>query len=245
MTTIDASAGRRKVHMAELTTTSHAILGLLARRDCTTYELAQEMRRRLHYAWPRAERKLYEEPRRLVEAGYATSVKDMIGRRARTIYSITPEGRQALAAWLKTPIQEPSFEFDGLVRVLFCDQGDAATLRRVLEQIAEQAAEQRRAFEVAIEHNDRKNGLTQHGPGPSQRALVGLASRFMTEHYDHTAQWAQWALGEVDRWRQAAAGDSDASTGAGADAGQTSAQHDGGPAQSEPDTSKAVASIDE
>ena len=94
--------------MAELTTTSHAILGLLARRDCTTYELAQQMRRKLHFVWPRAERKLYEDPRRLVEAGYATSEKDMIGRRARTIYTITPAGREALRNWLATRIDVPS-----------------------------------------------------------------------------------------------------------------------------------------
>jgi len=186
--------------MAELTTTSHAILGLLARRDCTTYELAQQMRRKLHHVWPRAERKLYEEPRRLVEAGYATSVKDMIGRRARTIYSITPAGRDALKEWLSTPIDAPSFEFEGMVRVLFSDQADVESLRETLQRIKIQADEERRRFELAAEAADRKNGDTYTGTGPSRQAINALSRRFMVEHYEHMGDWARWALSEVDRW---------------------------------------------
>jgi PadR family transcriptional regulator AphA len=46
----------------ELTTTSYAILGLLAIKPWSTYELAAQMRRNLHYFWPRAESNLYAEP---------------------------------------------------------------------------------------------------------------------------------------------------------------------------------------
>ncbi len=49
-----------------MTTTSYAILGLLAIRPWTTYELTQQMQRSLSRFWPRAESKLYEEPKKLV-----------------------------------------------------------------------------------------------------------------------------------------------------------------------------------
>ncbi len=52
-----------------LTSTSYAILGLLSLRPWTTYELAQQMQRALGQFWPRAESKLYEEPKKLVEHG--------------------------------------------------------------------------------------------------------------------------------------------------------------------------------
>ena len=51
-----------------LTTTSYAVLGLLALRPWTTYELAKQVQRSLDWFWPRAERKLYDEPKRLVAA---------------------------------------------------------------------------------------------------------------------------------------------------------------------------------
>ena len=51
------------VNPRPLTTTSYAILGLLSLRPWTTYELAQQMQRALGQFWPRAESKLYEEPK--------------------------------------------------------------------------------------------------------------------------------------------------------------------------------------
>ncbi len=114
--------------MAELTTTSYAILGLLALRDQTTYELAKQMQRTVGYVWPRAERKLYDEPKRLAEAGYARAAKDMVGRRPRTTYSITPAGREALSRWLGTDVAPPALEFEGMLRVLFADQGTIGQL---------------------------------------------------------------------------------------------------------------------
>src|SRR5260370_29824000 len=109
--------------MAELTTTSYAILGLLALRDQTTYELAKQMRRTVDYVWPRAERKLYDEPKRLVEAGYARASKDMVGRRPRTTYSITPPGRTALSRSLDTDWAAPVLAFEGMLPWLFRRQG--------------------------------------------------------------------------------------------------------------------------
>jgi PadR family transcriptional regulator AphA len=195
----------KKVTMAELTTTSHAILGLLARRDYTTYELAQQMQRKLHFVWPRAERKLYEEPRRLVEAGFATSIKDMIGRRARTIYSITPEGRDELKRWLSTPIEPPSLEFEGMVRVMFSDTGDIDSLRASLKRIDDQASSERTRYETTTDSANRKNGSTFRGPGPDQRSLEMLSRRFMHDHYERMGEWARWAMGEVEDWDKASA----------------------------------------
>ena len=76
-----------------LTTTSYALLGLLNIRPWTTYELAKQVQRSLGWFWPRAERKLYEEPKRLVECGLATATSESTGKRPRTVYSITADGR--------------------------------------------------------------------------------------------------------------------------------------------------------
>ena len=53
----------------ELTTTSYAILGLLAIRPWSTYELARQMQRDLRFVWPRAESNLYAEPKKLIAHG--------------------------------------------------------------------------------------------------------------------------------------------------------------------------------
>ena len=86
-----------------LTPTSYAILGLLAIRPWTTYELAKQMDRTLNRFWPRARSKLYEEPKKLVAQGLAEA--DTRRPRSAAADGRTPSprrGRQALAAWLAT-----------------------------------------------------------------------------------------------------------------------------------------------
>jgi DNA-binding PadR family transcriptional regulator len=103
----------------KLTTTSYLILGHLALRDWSTYELAQQLKRSTRHYWPRAESKIYEEPKKLVAHGLATATREHTGRRPRTVYAITENGREALRRWLQEPPQPPLVEFDGIVKVLF------------------------------------------------------------------------------------------------------------------------------
>ena len=60
------------------------------------------MDRALGRFWPRAESKLYEEPKKLVEHGFAAATTEHVGKRPRTVYAITGEGRAALATWHQT-----------------------------------------------------------------------------------------------------------------------------------------------
>src|SRR5918994_2052588 len=109
---------------ANLTPTSYAILGLLAIKPWTTYELATQIERTVRRFWPRTRSKLYEEPKKLVAAGLAEAVKGAHGRRPRTVYTITPAGRQALADWLGRKSAEPSFEYEHLLKVFYAGSGD-------------------------------------------------------------------------------------------------------------------------
>ena len=91
-----------------LTPTSYAILGLLAVKPWTTYELAQQMDRALGRFWPRAESKLYEEPKKLVAHGLARASSETVGKRRRTVYTITAKGRRALANGCRHRAKDPS-----------------------------------------------------------------------------------------------------------------------------------------
>ena len=73
-----------------------AVLALLGIDRWTPYELVQHMKRStIHYIWPRAESKMYEELKRLAAAGYARATADRKDPR-RTRYAITPAGRRQL-----------------------------------------------------------------------------------------------------------------------------------------------------
>src|SRR5262245_23049550 len=112
-----------------LTTTSFAVLGLLAIKPWTTYELIRQVDRSLRRFWPRAQSKLYEEPKRLVALGLAEAEEEQVGKRRRTWYSITPAGREALAAWLAEPGAGPSLEFEQLVKIHLADRSTKEAVR--------------------------------------------------------------------------------------------------------------------
>ena len=120
----------------DLTTTSYAVLSLLSLQSWTTYELAQQMKRSLHFYWPRAESKLYQEPKKLVAHGLARAKRRYTGRRPSTVYTITPAGRRALTDWVRRPgSPAPILEFEALVRVMSAQCVDVDDLRRILHSV--------------------------------------------------------------------------------------------------------------
>lgn len=184
--------------MKRLSTTSFAVLGLLALRPWTTYELAQEMDRSLRYVWPRSESGLYEEPKALVERGLARAKHDMVGRRPRTTYSITAKGRRAIGEWLKqSETAYPRTESAALLRVLFAEQGTRTDLLNTLASVRAEAEEQYQlltavAHEIAVAHSPF--------PFPKRAHVNFLFLSFLVEQAAMTLNWAKAAEREVRTW---------------------------------------------
>ncbi len=179
-----------------LSTTSHALLGLLSLRPWTTYELAKQVQRSLGWFWPRAERKLYDEPKRLVASGLANSEREMTGARPRTVYAVTRRGRTALRRWLDEPPEPPTLEFEGMVKVFFADGGSLDQLRATLTAIADTA-------EVRLNELEAKVGELGRDDAPfaERLHLNALGLRFVLDHERSIAAWARWALDQTAGWQ--------------------------------------------
>ena len=192
---LEYSQGEGMSRPPALTTTSFAILGLLAVRPWSTYELTRQMDRSLGRIWPRAKSKLYEEPKKLVERGLAEMATERVGRRPRTVYSITPAGRAALATWLHEPGAGPVLEFEQLLKVWFSEHGTKAD---ALASIAAAAAWARERNEENLAAG-RAYGAGE-GPFQSRAAQTVLAGAFLTDFYALVARWADWATEVVQAW---------------------------------------------
>jgi PadR family transcriptional regulator AphA len=181
--------------LAKLTATSYVILGHLALRRWSTYELAQQMKRSTRHYWPRAESKIYEEPKKLVAHGLATATREHTGLRPRTIYAITDKGREALRRWLDEPGQTPLVEFEGAAKVLFAEQGTKEQLLATLRSVREQAEQ------TLAEHKALAGDLVQTGgPFPDRLHINELVFKFMWEQTETVIRWATWAEREVAGW---------------------------------------------
>lgn len=177
------------------TSTSFAVLGLLAVRSWSTYESTQQVQRSLGRMWPRAESRLYEEPKKLVALGWATAATENVGRRPRTVYSITDAGRAALAGWLAQPGEGPVVEFEQLVKLAYADHGTRDDARRTVAA-ARAWAEQANAGNLAA----AREYAAQEGPYQHRAAAPMLAGAFFTEFYAMVARWADWAAQQVETW---------------------------------------------
>jgi DNA-binding PadR family transcriptional regulator len=178
-----------------LTTTSYAILGLLAVRPWTTHELVQQVDRSTRRLWPRAQSKLYEEPKKLVAHGLARASDDPVGRRRRTRYTITAKGRRALAAWLHEPGAGPQLEFEQLLKITFTDSGSKADILVNLAACREWVIEQNR------ENLDAARSYAEgRGAFPERAAINQLGGRFLTDFYVMVDRWVDWATAQVEDW---------------------------------------------
>lgn len=179
----------------ELNATSFALLALLAVRPFTTYELAQQMNRTLRWFWPKAESVLYEEPKKLVARGLATSDREYTGRRASTRYAITTAGRAALHDWLDEPGRGLSTESEALMKVAFADHGDRTQLLRTLGAIRADGAA--RLAEVQA----RSDAYVEDGgPFPDRLPVIALINKFLLEQAELLERWAGWAESVVTEW---------------------------------------------
>lgn len=107
---------------------TYGLLGLLASRSWTGYELTRQVQRSLRFTWPTSEGHLYREQKKLVALGWATVESEKVGKRTRKRYAITDAGRTALQAWLAMPPDEPHFQIEGLLQAFFADRGTAVQL---------------------------------------------------------------------------------------------------------------------
>jgi LmbE family N-acetylglucosaminyl deacetylase/DNA-binding PadR family transcriptional regulator len=179
----------------DLSPTGAALLGLLALRPWTTYELATQAKRSLRWFWPRAERKLYAEPKLLVDQGLATSTERATGNRKSTVYAITRKGRAELRRWLAEEGKQPTFESEELLRVFFADSGAGADLAATIERIRSRA--------VASMTELAEIGATPDGVDQviTDRARVNALSFAMVFGVHRSiADWGAWAGDTLAAW---------------------------------------------
>jgi PadR family transcriptional regulator AphA len=179
----------------QLSPTSFAILGLLSIQPFTTYELAQQMDRTLSWFWPRAASMIYEEPKKLVTAGLATSQVTFTGKRRSTVYEITEAGRAALRDWLDTPATGMRMEFEAMLKVAFADAGDLTQLRAAVREIRADAEAQ--VVEILARSEQY---ATTGGPFPDRLPVVAITGKLLMGQYEALVRWAQWAEDAIAEW---------------------------------------------
>jgi DNA-binding PadR family transcriptional regulator len=164
--------------MVNLTPTARVILGLLQLGARTGYDIKRFSDSSTRFFWGASYGQIYPELRRLAEAGLVKPNAQPRGGIARTEYTVTPQGRRALHAWLTEKPPSLLFEYrDEPLFKLFL--GDLLSKDEV-------AANLRQAREEFEEVAERFRGIRDEAPGGGY-PLVAL--RYGVELMDWIAAW--------------------------------------------------------
>lgn len=184
--------------MRRTATTANAILGLLALRPrWSTWELRNELKRNMRFFWPRAESRILAELKRLDQEGLASAEREMIGRRPRTTYSITPAGRNRLREWLAAAPRETTLECEPILRTLL---GSLGSLDQVDAAVAQVEADAEAV--LAVGRVVAEQYLTGTAPFQDQVEYRAFVFDFLVAHATAMHDWSQRTRLALADWPQ-------------------------------------------
>ena len=134
-----------------LTPSAYAVLGLLARRPSSGYELGTRAAASIDNFWPLTRTHIYGELAKLEALGYVAGV-DVAQERLpdKRVYSVTPQGVLALDVWLDTPdpgVPRPRQPM--LVKLFFGERVASERAAALLTEYRAQALDRRDRFAAA------------------------------------------------------------------------------------------------
>jgi DNA-binding PadR family transcriptional regulator len=142
----------------ELSATAKAILGILAMKPLSGYEIKGFVDKSTRYFWAASYGQIYPELRRLTDEGLVEGTHSPTGGRQRTVYKLTPKGRKALKRWHEQPPEVYELRDEGMLKLFLAgavDPGRAAEIARQRAEHAAGIAEQLREVERLAEGKDK------------------------------------------------------------------------------------------
>jgi len=103
------------------TAVTWAVLGLVAMEPRSGYDVKRIIDKSVRHFWAASYGQIYPELRRLEQAAWIEGDDAPRGGRSRRVYRVTPEGRQALQAWLHGHETRIELRDESLLRLFFAD----------------------------------------------------------------------------------------------------------------------------
>lgn len=186
--------------------TRYVILGLLSETDLSGYEIKKIIDTRFSFFWHESYGQLYPELKNLARLGriretpadaHMLQAQPAGGKepskREKTLYSLTPEGRQELLAWLAEPPEKESVRFELLLKMYFSSHIDASVIHSHIrafrdshrEQLAMLDSFQAELLRIRGEHDNHEDVLR----------IIDFGQRVYKAYLD----WCQETMGYLER----------------------------------------------
>jgi len=181
----------------ELTATAKVILGMLAARPRSGYEIKQLVEKSARFFWTASYGQIYPELKRLEEDGLITGTDAPSGGRRRTVHRITAKGRRAAREWIEREPQVFELRDEGLLELFFAGSLAQARTPEIARECAAHAAAtaaELRAVELEIDRRSEAEG-PEYAPDPGSLTVL----RYGIEMNEWAAAWFERAAEKLGR----------------------------------------------
>jgi PadR family transcriptional regulator, regulatory protein AphA len=187
----------------ELSATGKVIVGMLAARPRSGYEIKQLVDHSTRFFWAASYGQIYPELKRLEEAGLVKGADASQGARQRTVYELTAKGRRAAKEWIARPPEVLEMRDEGLLELFFAESVEPARTAEIARERATQAADK---AAVLRELEQNLEAIAVDAPEHSTDAGSAAVLRFGIEMNEWAAEWFERAAKDLEKSATAAAG---------------------------------------
>jgi PadR family transcriptional regulator, regulatory protein AphA len=177
----------------ELSATGKVILGMLAARPRSGYEIKQLIDSSARFFWAASYGQIYPELKKLEKEGLIVGADSSTGARQRTLFRLTPEGKRAAREWIGKPPEILETRDEGLLKLFFAGSIEpkrVAEIARERAAASRQMAAQLRAIAEAVDETGKPEGPEARPDAGSMTVLrFGIeASEWEAEFFERAAQ---------------------------------------------------------
>jgi PadR family transcriptional regulator AphA len=181
----------------ELSATGKVVLGMLAARPRTGYEIKQLVDTSARFFWAASYGQIYPELKRLEEAGLITGSDASQGARQRTVYKLTAEGKRAAREWIERAPQIFELRDEGLLELFFAGSIEPSRTAEIARERAAQARSKARVLRALQEQLDDPEKYEGPEARPDAGSLTVL--RYGIESSEWAAEWFERAAEKLER----------------------------------------------
>jgi PadR family transcriptional regulator AphA len=181
----------------ELSATAKVILGMLAARPRSGYEIKRLVDKSARFFWAASYGQIYPELKRLVDAGLITGSDASQGARQRTVYKLTAAGKRAAREWIAGPPQVFELRDEGLLELFFAgsiEPGRTAEIARERAAHSAETASVLKGLEEMVEAAERDGG-PEYEADPGSLTVL----RYGIELNEFAAAWFERAARDLER----------------------------------------------
>jgi DNA-binding PadR family transcriptional regulator len=180
----------------ELSATGKVILGMLAARPRSGYEIKQLVDNTARFFWAASYGQIYPELKRLEKEGLINGSDSANGKRQRTVYKLTAAGKRAAREWIDRPPEIFETRDEGLLEIFFAGSIDPARTAAIARERAAKAAAsaaELRAIQDQLEEKGRHEG-PHHEPDAGSLMVL----RYGIEMNEWVAEWFERAAKDLE-----------------------------------------------